>query len=288
VGVGARNLKECLLIQLRHLEVKDDTVFRIVESHLNQLESRDFELIAKKLSTTTEHVKDAFKVIKNLYPKTGRIYSGEEIQYIVPDVYVFKVGNDYKIVLNEDGLPKMSVSPLYRSVVQSSDCSKQLKEWIQEKMRSAVWLIKSIHQRQRTVYKITESIVKFQREFLDKGIAYLRPMVLRDVADDIQMHESTISRVTTNKYVHTPQGLFELKFFFGSRVKREHEDAVAAEGIKYRIKQLIENEPKEKPLSDQQIAKILRNYNIVVARRTVAKYRDMLNIPSSSKRKRRR
>jgi RNA polymerase sigma-54 factor len=197
------------------------------------------------------------------------------------------MGDDYLVTLNEDGLPKLQVSNFYRrSLMKGSTVGSQTKEYIQERLRAAMWLIKSIHQRQRTLYRVSSSIVKFQKEFFDKGISFLRPLVLKDVADDIEMHESTISRVTTNKYMHTPRGIFELKFFFNSGVHQLEGGGVASEAVKSTIKKLIEGEDSKKPLSDQEISERLKEHNIDIARRTVAKYRETLGISPSSKRRR--
>jgi RNA polymerase sigma-54 factor len=217
-----------------------------------------------------------------LDPRPGRQYTADEPHYITPDVYVHKVGDKYFVVPNDDGLPKLKISSFYRTALSGSP---QAREYIQDKLRSAQWLIRSIQQRQRTIVKVTESIIKFQREFFDKGIAYLRPLILRDVAEDISMHESTISRVTTNKYVHTPQGIFELKFFFNSGISRTDGDEVASEAVKNKIKAIIAGEDAKHPHSDQKIVELLRDQNIDIARRTVAKYREQLGILSSSKRK---
>jgi RNA polymerase sigma-54 factor len=201
-------------------------------------------------------------------------------------VYIHKIGDEYVTVLNDDGLSKLRISRHYRQALKNGGSSGKEKEYIQEKLRSAVWLIRSIHQRQRTIVKVADSIIKFQREFLDKGIAFLRPLILRDVAEDIGMHESTVSRVTTNKYVHTPQGIYELKFFFNSSISRVGGEDIASEAVKNQIKQIVAQEPGDKPYSDQKIVEILRSQNVDIARRTVAKYREVLGILPSSKRKR--
>lgn len=289
-GVGARDLKECLLLQCRHIEEKiRDVIALMIENHLNDLERHRYKPIAKSLNLSVDKVESFAKVIQALDPKPGRPYSQSQAQYITPDVYVRKIGNDYIVTLNEDGLPKLTISPLYRrAMMQGSNVQGQEKEYIQNKLRSALWLIKSIHQRQRTLYKVTRSIVKFQREFFDKGVEELKPMVLKDVAEDVEMHESTISRVTTNKYVHTPRGLFELKYFFNSSIqKTEGQPGIASEAVRRHIYKLINDENAKKPLSDQHIANILKErYQIDVARRTVAKYRESLGILSSSRRRR--
>ena len=286
IGIAARDLRECLLIQLKHLGLEDSLPARIVTDHLHDLENKNYQKIARQLKVTKESVFAAERVILNLEPRPGRQYSGEETQYISPDVFVFKMGDEYVIVLNEDGLPKLKVSNYYREMLtETGDLQSQAKDYVQGKLRSAMWLIRSIHQRQRTIYRVTESIFKFQREFLDKGVEYLKPLVLRDVSEDVNLHESTVSRVTTNKYVNTPQGLFELKFFFDSPINRFHGESLASESVKKRIKQIIGAEDPKKPLSDQQVVKILRGANIDIARRTVAKYREMLGISSSNKRR---
>jgi RNA polymerase sigma-54 factor len=286
-GVGARDLKECLLIQSRLLEKSPllGLVRKVIKNHLDLLTVRNYPALAKALGVNMERVKTVVKLIGEMEPKPGRPFTTENPQYITPDVYVYKVGNDYAIVLNEDGLPKLRISQFYQSAL-AKDSKASTKEYIQGKIRSAIWLIKSIHQRQRTVYKTTESIVKYQREFFDKGIAFLKPMILRDVAEDISMHESTISRVTTNKYVHTPHGIYELKFFFNSSIHRTDKEDLASEAVKSKIKKLITSENPRKPFSDQQIVEILSEGGIDIARRTVAKYRESMGLLSSSKRKR--
>ena len=226
------------------------------------------------------------RVIMDLDPKPGRTYSGEEPHYIIPDVYVQKIEDEYVIILNDDGLPKLKVSNYYRNILSTQEsASGETKDYIQDKLRSAAWLIKSIHQRQRTIYKVATSIVKFQREFLDKGIAYMRPLVLRDVAEDIEMHESTISRVTTNKYMHTPQGILEMKYFFKSSIQQRAGERISSESIKERIRQIIAQEDPANPISDQEIVSVLAGESIDIARRTVAKYRESLGILASMRRK---
>ena len=287
VGVAARDVQESLLIQARFQGLEGTICEKIIMNHLKDLEGRGFDRIAKTLSLTIQEVLTAVSIIKGMEPKPGRGFSDDETIYIIPDIYVFKVGNDYEIVQNEDGLPKLRVNGYYKDVLRSRDSlSENAKTYIKEKLRSAAWLIKSIHQRQKTIYRVTESIVRFQKDFLDNGITHLKPLVLRDIAEDIEMHESTISRVTTNKYVHTPQGLFELKFFFNSSINRIDGDAIASESVKEQIKKSIESENKAKPYSDQEIADLLEKQNINVARRTVAKYRESMAILPSRKRKR--
>lgn len=290
-GVCARNLRECLLIQIRQLKLKNqrdkNILCAMIDRHLSNLEKRNYREIAKDLGVSKERIVDLMKVISSLEPKPGRPFADSNNHYITPDIYVYKVVDEYVIALNEDGLPRLRISNFYRNILQRGGSSQLTKEYIHNKLRSAVWLIRSIHQRQRTIYKVTESIVKHQRTFLDKGVEYLKPMILRDVAEDINMHESTVSRVTTNKYVHTPQGIFELKYFFSSSINRGEGEGVAAESVKDRIRQIITKEGTEKPFSDQYIVNQLEKEGIQIARRTVAKYREMLGILPSSKRKRR-
>jgi len=282
IGVGARSLQECLLLQARHQGADDDIVMQMIERHLGTLEKKNYQAIARDLQQPLEEIIEAAKVIQALSPRPGRMYSEEEPVYITPDVYVHKVGDKYFVIPNDDGLPKLKISGFYRAVMGHSP---RAKEYIKEKMRSAAWLIRSIQQRQRTIIRVTESIVKFQREFFDRGIGHLKPLILRDVADDISMHESTISRVTTNKYVHTPQGIFELKFFFNSGINRTDGDAIASESVKDRIRDLVGREDGRHPHSDQKLVELLRTDGIDIARRTVAKYREQLGILSSSKRR---
>lgn len=285
LGVGARDLKECLLLQINQIEGKYKTLLQeMIENHLPLLERRDFPKIAKAMKIPLEKVKKIAKLIHELEPKPGREFSTSEAQYITPDVYVKKLGDEWTVILNEDGLPKLKLNSLYKSMVKGKD-STETKEYIQDKLRSALWLIRSIHQRQRTLYKTSKTIVKFQKEFFEKGIGHLKPMILRDVANEIEMHESTVSRVTTHKYMHTPHGIFELKFFFNSGISTTHGDSIASESIKNRIKGLISQENPKKPLSDQEIVHLLKDGNIEIARRTVAKYREILGILPSSKRR---
>jgi RNA polymerase sigma-54 factor len=286
VGVASRDTRECLLIQARFQNLEGTLVEKIILDQMDKLENRRYDLIAKSLCVSLDDVINAMDIIITFEPKPGRKYNDEETVYISPDIYIFKVGDDYEIALNEDGLPKLRINAYYRNILNSRDATEDgTKQYIQDKLKSAAWLIKSIHQRQRTIYRVTTSIIKFQRDFLDKGIAHLKPLVLRDVAEDIQMHESTISRVTTNKYVHTPQGVFELKYFFNSAIQCFGGDSVSSETVKELIKNIVKAEKRAKPFSDQEIAEMLKQQSIDVARRTVAKYREALGILPSRKRK---
>ncbi len=286
-GVAARSLQECLLLQVRQLDMAGTLVETILRDFVGELENRKFQAIAKAVGATLDEVLAAAKVISQLDPKPGTPFGHDDVHYIVPDIFVYKIGDEYVVVLNDEGLPNLRINSFYRHALSgASSIDAKAGEYIQEKMRGAVWLIKSIHQRQRTIYKVTRSIVKFQRDFFDRGIEYLRPLVLRDVAEDIEMHESTISRVTTNKYVQTPQGLFELKYFFNSGINTTEGDSVASESVKSKIRDIVSGENPKKPYSDQKIVEILKRHGIDIARRTVTKYREMLGIGSSTERKR--
>jgi len=286
-GVCARDLSECLLIQARQLGLQDTIMVQIIQNHLKHLENNNYKAISRALGVGFDDVIAAVEIITRLEPKPGRQFSDEEPQYISPDVFVYKVGDEFVIVLNEDGMPKLRISSFYKEALSNrgKEFAGHTREYIKNKLRSAVWLIRSIHQRQRTIYKVVESIVRFQRDFLEKGLTHLKPMVLRDVAGDIGMHESTVSRVTTNKYVHTPQGIFELKFFFNSSIGRLDGKTIASASVKEKIRQIIDSEDPTKPYSDKKMVDILKSSNINIARRTVAKYREMLGVLPSNKRK---
>ena len=286
VGVAARSLAECLIVQAHRAGVDNALALKIIHEHLDLLQRRDFRGIARIESVSVEDVALAADVVASFEPRPGREFSSDEPIYITPDIFVHKIGDEYHVVLNEDGLPKLRVSSAYRSVLaRNNGEAKETKEYVREKLRSAVWMIKSIHQRQRTIVKVMQSILRFQREFFDKGSQFLRPLNLRDVADDIGMHESTVSRVTTNKYVQTPHGVYELKFFFNSSIRTSDGEAIASESVKEKIKTIIAGEDSSRPLSDQRIAELLKAEHINIARRTVTKYREALRILSSTRRR---
>ena len=285
LGIGARDLKECLYIQVRNAGLKNGIVERIIENHLPELENRNFVAIVKAMKISLEEVIESVQIIADLEPVPGRQFGVNDAQYIVPDVYVFRLGTEWVVNLNEDGLPRLQVSDFYQGMMNNKKSNGDDKNYINEKVRSAEWLIKSIRQRQRTIFRVTESIVKRQIDFFDHGIEHLKPMILKDIAEDIGMHESTISRVTNNKYVHTPRGVFELKYFFNSSVTRADGQDLASESVKRMISELVKAEDARRPLSDQKIVEILEEKGIQLARRTVAKYREQLHILPSSKRK---
>ncbi|MCG8532259.1 MAG: RNA polymerase factor sigma-54 [Desulfovibrionales bacterium] len=285
IGVAARTPQECLLIQLRALNYdRDPILVDIVTNHLEDLEKRRYKPLARKYKITLEDLKEYLDVIQTLDPMPGASFGGGEPQYVSPDVYIYKYEDDFVIVLNEDGLPQLQLSELTEQLPKTTSATD--KDYYQDKMRSASWLIKSLYQRQRTLYKVVESIVKYQREFFMNGVTSLKPLILKDVADDIGMHESTVSRITTSKYISTPHGIFELKFFFNSAIGLDDGSQVGSESVKALIKKLISEENTKKPLSDEKIGEILKEkLQVNIARRTVAKYRTAMNIPSSSKRK---
>lgn len=288
VGAGARTLRECLLVQAMEMPVRDTVVEEIISSHLDALARKNLKSIAKQLGVSVDEVAQAARVInKCLNPSPGAGFGAGDERQIVPDVYVHKVGDEYVIMLNDDGMPKLKISTYYRQLMSAKggNMNAEAKGYIQDKLRSAAWFIKSVHQRQRTIYRVVECIVKFQKEFLDKGLQFLKPLVLKDVAIELGVHESTVSRVTSNKYVHTPRGIFELKYFFSTSLSQIDGSDVTAEYIKSRLGEIIKAEDAKNPLSDMEIVERLKRSGIVLARRTAAKYRESLGVLSSSRRK---
>ena len=304
-GVGTRNLKECLEIQVIHMGLGNTLTHRVIQNHMKLLEQKDLQRIARQQKTTLEDTINAYQIITELEPKPGRSFSREVTQYVIPDVYIFKRISEYVVSLNQDSLPKLRINPYYMQLAEEkpNEVKEQTKvikpapeaeeetdltnQYLVEKIKSGEWLMKSIEQRQRTIFKVAKSILKHQKEFFEKGIDFLKPLVLKDVAEDIDVHESTVSRITTNKYVHTPQGIFELKYFFTSGIVQGDGDVISSKKIKDHIRKLVETENLKKPLTDIQITEeLLKNAGIKVARRTVAKYREALNILPSNKRKR--
>jgi RNA polymerase sigma-54 factor len=286
VGVAARDLQECLLLQLRHHGHVGTPSERIVSEHMQLLKNHQVPELARKLGMSIDELKPHIELIRHLDPKPGSRHNPSQSQYVIPDVYVVKVEDAYVAVLNEEGLPQLRISPVYRRLLdKGTENTDETRAYVKDKFRSALWLIKSVEQRQKTIHKVATSIINFQRDFLDHGIEYLRPLVLRDVANDIGMHESTVSRVVTNKYMHTPQGVFEMKYFFHSGIASSYGEAVSSVTIKQRIRKIIEQEDPRKPLSDSKIVSILQREGLELARRTIAKYREELKIPTSNQRK---
>ena len=287
-GVGARSLQECLLIQLDILGESGNLCSRIVKNDMPLLESKDLKKIARRQKQDIEQVIEAYRLIMSLEPKPGREFiANPSHHYIIPDVYIYQKDHEYKVALNSAGMPRLRISNYYKDLSNTlEDDGSLTKDYILEKVKAGQWLLKSIEQRQKTIYRVTKSILRFQKQFFEKGIHYLRPLVLKDVAEDIDVHESTVSRITTNKYVHTPQGIFELKYFFTSGIDQGRGEAVSSKRIKDMIMQMVQKENLKSPYTDLQIADVLeRKSGIKVARRTVAKYREALNILPSNKRK---
>ena len=286
MGVAARDLQECLLLQLRHLGLENTPSEVIVRDHLRLLENHQLPDLARQLDLRVDELKDHIDIIRHLDPKPGMKYNPAPSQYVIPDVYVQKVEDKYVAVLNDDALPQLRINPVYRRLLDpTSQHSAETRSYVKDKFRSALWLIKSVDQRQKTIFKIATSLIAFQREFLDHGIEHLRPLVLRDVANDIGMHESTVSRIVNNKYMHTPQGVVEMKYFFHSGIRSAYGESVSSVTIKQRIRKIVENEDAHTPLSDSRIVRLLQAEGLILARRTIAKYREELRIPTSSRRK---
>jgi len=285
-GVGARDLRECLLIQARQIGLGGTVVEEIILRHMDDLEKKRYSAIARMLKVSLKDIRLAATAVEALEPKPGRPFMRSETQYIVPDVYVVKKGGEFVILLNDEGMPKLRISQFYKNLMRQGG-DDNTKNYIESKLRSAQWLIKSIEQRNRTIYKVTESIIERQKEFLDKGVGKLKPMVLRDVAEDIGMHESTISRVTTNKYMHCPQGIYELKFFFAGGIQAEDGEEHSSIMVRDLIQKFIGDEDPKRPVNDRHIVEYLKKNNITIARRTVAKYRFELRIPPGNLRKKR-
>ena len=287
VGVGARSTRECLLLQARCLPVRDTVVEDIISGCLNELANKNYKLIAKKLGISFDEViRGARKIVKELNPMPGSAFGTEESNSITPDVFIKKVAGEYVVTQNDSGLPRLKISPYYRDLMNNGgELTDQTKEYIQERFRSALWLIKSIHQRHRTIYRVVESIVKFQRDFLDKGVRHLKPLTLKDVAEDIGVHESTVSRVTSNKYAETPRGTLRLKYFFSNTLGNLDGEDISVEYIKNTMEELFASEDSMKPFSDMKLVEKLKRFNIDISRRTVTKYREALGVLSSHKRK---
>ncbi len=288
-GVGYRTLRESLIAQLdRDGVAKESLARRMLDEHWDLFLKRQYAMIAKRLDVELHDLEPAVEQIKNLETRPGHRFGSDRTHYIEPDVYVRRVGEEWVIQINDDGMPRLRVSKAYRrmlATMRKEGRQAEAQQFIKEKIRSAVWLIKSIDQRQRTIHKVANSIVRQQQEFLEHGIDRLRPMVLRDVAEDIGMHESTVSRVVSNKYIHTPRGVLPMKYFFHSGIDREYGEEISSLTVKRKIQHMIEDEDPKNPLSDSELMRMLNREGIQIARRTVAKYRDELNIPSSTERK---
>jgi RNA polymerase sigma-54 factor len=272
---------------VRTLGIENEILDKVLTTHWKLFLNRQFAALAKELNVPMMELQTVLTIVKNLETKPGRRYASDRTVYVQPDVVVRKVDGEYIVILDEDGLPRLRISNSYRRMLHNENGSlaAEAKEYLKERMRSAVWLIKSLDQRQRTIYKVAESIVMHQKEFLDKGIEFLRPLVLRDVANDIGMHESTVSRVVSNKYMQTPRGILPMKYFFHTGIDSSEGEDVSSLSIKNKISKMISEEDPRKPLSDAKLMQRLRSEGIQIARRTVAKYREELRLASSSQRK---
>jgi RNA polymerase sigma-54 factor len=288
-GVAARDLKECLLIQVRQLGLQGSLVEAILRDHLPELETKRYPVLAKRFGVSLEEVCQAAKVIEGLEPKPGRPFFTPTQQLVIPDIFVVKTDEGYQVVLSEDGLPRLRVSPYYHRLLSgNNDKRDATRTYIEERLRSALWVIKSIEQRNRTICRVAESVVKFQQDFFEKGVSHLKPLVLKQVAEDIGMHESTISRATTNKYLSCPHGLFELKYFFTNGISKSGEEGgeLSSSTVREFVRKMVAEENPKQPLTDQEIvARLHQAYHIEIARRTIAKYRTELKLPPANKRK---
>lgn len=286
-GVGASDLKECLLIQLRNKDINDPKLELIINNHLDDIACNRLNNISKKLSVTIEEAQRHSDIIKSMEPKPGRAFEGSSsIKYVTPDVYIEKIGNEYVIVINDHYGSRLMVNQYYKSILMSEDKSSKASAYINNKLSSAMWLIKSLEHRKNTLYSVVKAILEYQMDFFEKGPMYLKTMTLKKIADMVNVHESTVSRAINGKYVQTPRGIFEIKYFFKSGVDSQEGDAISSESIKKMIKSYVSSEDASKPVSDQHIADCLIKEGYMISRRTVAKYRDELGILSSSKRKR--
>jgi len=285
-GIGARDIKECLLLQLRPLGLQDSLVAGIIKADLDLVGKRKYAQIARQHNVPVEDVTAAVKVIEGLDPKPGVNYSPASADYIIPDVYIVKGDEGYQILLNDEGMPRLRLNSYYqRLLLNKSEIPKEERHFLEEKLRSAIWLMKSLDQRNRTIYRVTESILKFQLEFFDRGVDFLKPLNLKDIASELGLHESTISRVTSNKYLSSPRGIYGFRFFFSNAIPSRTGD-ISSTTVKEMLRKIISEEDTRKPLSDMSIVDIFVSQNIHIARRTIAKYREELRIPSQSQRKR--
>ncbi len=285
IGVGARNLQECLLLQLRNLELEESLSYCIIRDHIALLENHKFKEIAGRTGSTFEEVLLAVECIKRLIPKPGQKYSNQKATYVQPEVTIAKVDDEFVILMNDEGMPQLRLNASYKELLKSNGVSGDTKSFLREKFRSAVDLLRSVNQRKQTIYKVCVCIVSRQKDFLEHGAARLHPMLIKDVASELGVHSSTISRVVTNKYVDTPQGVMELRKFFTMGVENPDGEELSIVQVKLKIKKLIEEENKSKPYSDNQLGQMLRRDNIFITRRTVAKYREQMQVPGSRERK---
>ncbi len=287
VGVGAKDLSECLMIQLRQMGQLTDTFETVIGAHLEDLANNRLGVIAKEMGISIKEVQEMSDIIRTLEPKPGRLFaSGSETKYIIPDVLVERVEDDYVVTVNDSSMPHLMISSYYKGLMQQSETDDNLSKYLADRMNSALWLIKSIEQRKQTIYNVVKAVVKYQKEFLDKGSKYLKTLTLKEIAEEVGIHESTVSRSINGKYLQCPRGVFEIRYFFSAGVSDSSGEGISSNSIKEFIKEIVENEDPKSPYSDQDMVKLLADKDINISRRTVAKYRDELNIASSSKRRR--
>ncbi len=291
-GVGARDLKECLLIQARQNQEDTKDLITLISNHLPQLECKNYKAIASAMQLQEEEIIDLYKIINSMEPKPGRRFTSQPVQYVIPDVYITKDGNNqYKVAINEEGLPHLKIASVYQNMLRNLESGKtthwdSTQKYLRHKMNSALWLIRSLNQRQRTIFQVTSSIVQHQKDFLDKGPIGIKPLILKQIAQEIGVHSSTVSRVTTNKYAHTPQGIYELKYFFSIGIETGDGRQISVELVKLKIKSYIQGEDKNCPLSDQDLSDLLqKDLEVYLSRRTVSRYREVLNILSAGRRR---
>ncbi len=286
-GVGAIDLKECLLLQLRYKDINNEKIEAIVKNHLDDIACNRLSNISKKLSISIDEAQKYSDIIKHLEPKPGRAFEGSSsTKYVTPDVYIEKIAGEYIVIINDHYSSRLMINQYYKNILRSEDKSSNASTFISNKLSSAMWLIKSLEHRKNTLYSVVKAILEYQMDFFEKGPMYLRTMTLKKIAEMVNVHESTVSRAISGKYVQTPRGIFEIKYFFKSGVDNQDGDAISSESIKKMIKSYVGSENTSKPISDQHIADFLTKEGYMISRRTVAKYRDELGILSSSKRKR--
>lgn len=287
VGVGARDLKECLIIQLRQKGELTELFERVINEHLDDLANNRLAVIAKDMGISTFEAQEMSDMIRTLEPKPGRQFASQvETKYIVPDVIVERVDDDYVVTINDSSTPRLMVSSYYQSLLHQSETDEKLSKYLSDRVNSALWLIRSIEQRKQTIYNVVTAVVKYQKDFFDRGSKYLRTLTLKDIAEEVGIHESTVSRSINGKYLQSPRGVFEIKYFFSAGVSGSHGEGISSNSIKEFIREIVENEDTKSPYSDQDMVELLKEKGISISRRTVAKYRDEMNILSSSKRRR--
>lgn len=287
VGVGARDLKDCLIIQLRQKGLLTELFEEVVSKHLEELADNKLGVIAKEMGIAAAEVQSMSDIIRTLEPKPGRQFASQiETKYIIPDVIVEKVDGEYTVTINDSSMPHLMLSSYYQDLLKTAEKDDKLSKYLSDRVNSALWLIKSIEQRKQTIYNVVDAVVKYQKDFLDKGSKYLKTLTLKDIAEEVGIHESTVSRSINGKYMQCPRGVFEIKYFFSAGVSGSRGEGISSNSIKEFIKEMVDNEDPKSPCSDQEMAERLKGKGISISRRTVAKYRDEMQILSSSKRRR--